>query len=101
MKVGNSLYSITIGRKDLARQYSLGNNPFGCGYDFYLTESVDRVREYLCPPALLERFCKACGLVPVVNENFHQFFQRHGASPGKYRDLLARMGVFDGSGQLS
>jgi len=98
VKVGNSLYSITMGRRDLARQYALGQNPFGCGYDFFLTESVDCVREYLCPPQLLQRLCRSCGLVMEINENFHEFYARHSGAGSRYRKLLGMMRVHDEDG---
>jgi len=111
---GNSIFKVVFPRKSADAQWSLGNNPYGVRYDFWLSERVESdansegdgggVPEYLVPWPLLERLAKCVGLEPVAKENFHDFFRKvcgeGGPSPSDV-SLLKKMKVFDCEGTLS
>lgn len=110
LKFGNTHYSVEFTPASSFAQWRIGNHPYGIRYTFYLAESVDKVDEYLVPWELLERLAASVGLVPIANDNFHDFFARMTGAEGsnvdpslaaEHRSLLSKMGVLDVSGSLS
>lgn len=102
---GNALYRVAFTQRAAARQYALGDAPYGVAYDFFLVESVEDssgggagVREYVVPWALLERLAAAAGLEPLARDNFHDFFARHATA---HAATLRAMRVLDCEGALS
>lgn len=102
---GNALFRAAFTPDAAARQYALGDAPYGVAYDFFLVESVEEsggggggVREYLVPWELLERIARAAGLEPLARDNFHDFYARHIAAHGA---TARAMRVHDGDGSLS
>lgn len=98
---GNEHYSVTFDAAAARRQWCLGDNPYGVGYDFYLTGAVDHATEYLVPWPLLERLAAAAGLRPLASDNFHAFFDRMRTSDPKHAALLRTMKAVDCEGALS
>lgn len=118
LKFGNEHYSVEFDAASACASWRLGGHPFGVRYTFYLSESVERVDEYLVPWELLDRLARAVGLEPIAADNFHDFFARMtgaGVAPGQHPPpvgegvrsapenlaLLSRMGVLDVEGTLS
>jgi mRNA (guanine-N7-)-methyltransferase len=115
-RFGNSLFNVAFSPASAAASCAVGGHPYGLRYTFFLAESVESVDEYLVPWELLVRCAAAVGLVPIVGDNFHDFFARmtggEGAPSGgplqptptasaEYRSLLKKMGVLDVEGTLS
>lgn len=97
---GNAHYSITVPHDSVRRMRALGSSPYGCVYNFYLTESVDHVDEYLVPYELLTRLAAAAGLTPVAAQNFHEFFESMHVKP-RHAESLQRMSVLNCDGTMT
>jgi len=101
---GNALYSVEFDVDALRRQWCLGDDPWGVAYDFWLTESVEHVKEYLVPWQLLKRLAASVGLVPLARDGFHAFYERltdaRHPRGAEHRATLASMRVLDCEGTM-
>jgi mRNA (guanine-N7-)-methyltransferase len=97
---GNSIYSVKFSKEAKARQYAIGDDPYGIDYNFFLAESVSNVEEYLVPFPLLERLAIMCGFQLLVKENFHDFWEKMHALP-QYQESFRRMKPLDIEGTIS
>jgi mRNA (guanine-N7-)-methyltransferase len=100
LKFGNSLYYVAFDPATAARQYAIGDAPYGLSYDFFLAESVEHVKEYVVPWPLLTRLAAAAGLEPLANDNFHAFYERMRGDP-RHATALQSMKVMDCEGTIS